>query len=211
MDIANLRREFRYAGLSRAELKDDPFEQFETWFREANEGGLDNPNAFSLATVGSSGMPSLRTVLLKSFDRDGFVFYTNYGSNKAKELAHNPYAAMLFHWLEFDRQVKVQGDVVKVSQAESLKYFATRPRGSQLGAWSSQQSQPVATRALLQQAFDSMRTKFAEGEIPLPDFWGGYRIRPRVIEFWQGRENRMHDRFEFRREGEQWAIRRLSP
>lgn len=211
MDISDLRREYRYAGLSRDELHPDPLLQFERWFNNAHENGLDNANALSLATVGSDGMPSLRTVLLKSFDQQGFVFYTNYGSRKAQQIAQNPQAAMLFHWLEFDRQVKIQGHVSKVSSAESLKYFASRPRGSQLGAWCSQQSSPIGSRTLLQQAFDSMQRKFADGEVPLPDFWGGYRVRPVVIEFWQGRENRLHDRFEYRREDDGWGIQRLSP
>ena len=211
MDIADLRREYMYAGLSRADLDPDPFRQFERWFREATGGGLNNPNALSLATVGADGMPSIRTVLLKAFDRRGFVFYTNYGSRKAREIEANPKAAMLFHWLEFDRQVKIQGLVTRVSTAESLRYFATRPRGSQIGAWVSQQSSPIGSRTLLDQAFSSMKRKFGKGEIPLPDFWGGYRVDPVCIEFWQGRENRLHDRFEYRREGENWLIQRLAP
>lgn len=211
MDISDLRREYRYAGLSRDDLADDPIDQFERWFREANDNGLDNANALSLATVGKDGMPSLRTVLLKSFDRDGFVFYTNYGSSKARQIAENPQAAMLFHWLEFDRQVKIQGHVSKVSTAESVRYFATRPRGSQIGAWCSQQSSPVGSRTLLMQAFESIKHKFADGEVPLPDFWGGYRVHPEVVEFWQGRENRLHDRFEYRRQDDNWQIERLCP
>ena len=211
MDISDLRREYMYAGLSRGDLDDDPVVQFEKWFIDAQENGLDNPNALSLATVGTDGMPSLRTVLLKAFDRKGFVFYTNYGSRKAKDIEVNPQAAMLFHWLEFDRQVKIQGGVSKVSTAESLKYFASRPRGSQIGAWCSEQSSPVGSRTLLMQAYESMKHKFADGEIPLPDFWGGYRVEPVRIEFWQGRENRLHDRFEYQREGDAWVIQRLAP
>ena len=200
-----------YAGLSRDDLDRDPFKQFARWFGEARDAGLDNPNALTLATADSSGMPSVRTVLLKAFDEQGFVFYTNYGSRKAHEIASNPQAAMLFHWLEFDRQVKIQGAVERVSTAQSLAYFASRPRGSQLSAWCSAQSQPVGSRVLLQQAFDSAKAKFAAGEIPLPDFWGGYRVIPERIEFWQGRENRLHDRFEFVRSGGGWDIQRLAP
>ena len=211
MDIADLRREYMYAGLSRRELHPDPIVQFERWFREATEADLFTPNALSLATVGADGMPSLRTVLLKAFDDKGFVFYTNYGSRKARQIEANPQAAMLFHWLELDRQVKIQGPVSRVSTAESLRYFTSRPRGSQIGAWCSQQSSPVGTRTLLEQAFESMKRKFGEGEIPLPDFWGGYRVAPLRIEFWQGRENRLHDRFEYRREGDGWTIQRLAP
>ena len=211
MDIADIRREFQYAGLSRDDLNENPIEQFEKWFVDARDANLDNPNALSLATVNEDGSPSLRTVLLKAFDEKGFVFFTNYGSRKAHDLDCNPKSAMLFHWLELDRQVKIQGNVSRISTAESLAYFTSRPRGSQIGAWSSQQSSPIGSRTLLVQAFESMKKKFAEGEIPLPDFWGGYRLEPSVIEFWQGRENRLHDRFEFRRQGDAWDIQRLQP
>ena len=211
MDIADIRREFQYAGLSRDDLNENPIEQFEKWFVDARDANLDNPNALSLATVNEDGSPSLRTVLLKVFDEKGFVFFTNYGSRKAYDLDRNPKSAMLFHWLELDRQVKIQGDVSRISTAESLAYFTSRPRGSQIGAWTSQQSSPIGSRSLLVQAFESMKKKFAEGEIPLPDFWGGYRLEPSVIEFWQGRENRLHDRFEFRRQGGAWDIQRLQP
>jgi len=211
MDIADIRREFQYAGLSRDDLNKNPFEQFEKWFVDARDANLDNPNALSLATVNEDGSPSLRTVLLKAFDEKGFVFFTNYGSRKAHDLDRNPKSAMLFHWLELDRQVKIQGNVSRISTAESLAYFTSRPRGSQIGAWTSQQSSPIGSRTLLVQAFESMKKKFSEGEIPLPDFWGGYRLEPSVIEFWQGRENRLHDRFEFRRQGDAWDIQRLQP
>ena len=211
MDISDLRREYMYAGLTRDDLDSDPVAQFERWFLDARDNGLNNPNALSLATAGTDGMPSVRTVLLKAFDAQGFVFYTNYGSRKAHQIAENPQAAMLFHWLEFDRQVKIEGRVSKVSAAESLKYFSSRPRGSQIGAWCSEQSSPVGSRTLLVQAFESMKSKFADGEIPLPDFWGGYRVEPLRIEFWQGRESRLHDRFEYVRDGDGWIIQRLAP
>jgi len=211
MDIADLRREYQYAGLSRKDLDPDPFRQFERWFIEARDAGLDNPNALSLATCSTDGMPSVRTVLLKAFDHRGFVFYTNYGSRKARDIEANPRAAMLFHWLELDRQVKIQGAVERVSSRESLAYFRSRPRGSQLGAWCSDQSRPIASRTLLEQAFESMKRKFRDGDIPLPDFWGGYRVIPERIEFWQGRENRLHDRFEYQKAGDGWEIRRLAP
>lgn len=211
MDIAELRREYQYAGLSRKDLDPDPFHQFERWFIETRNAGLDNPNALSLATCGADGMPSVRTVLLKAFDHRGFVFYTNYGSRKAREIEENPKAAMLFHWLELDRQVKIHGSVGRVSTLESLTYFRSRPHGSQLGAWCSEQSRPIASRTLLEQAFESMKRKFRDGDIPLPDHWGGYRVIPERIEFWQGRKNRLHDRFEYRKEGDEWEIRRLAP
>jgi pyridoxamine 5'-phosphate oxidase len=212
MDISDIRREYRYAGLAREDLHQDPVVQFERWFRDAHDNDLNTPNALSLATVDAGGMPSVRTVLLKTFDHDGFVFYTNYSSRKAKDLKQNPQAAMLFHWLEFDRQVKIQGNIAKVSAAESLGYFISRPRGSQLAAWCSEQSAPVESRDALMQAFNAMQNKFTEGEIPLPDFWGGYRLKPQRIEFWQGRENRLHDRFDYLRDSDDgWTIQRLAP
>lgn len=212
MDISQLRREYTYAGLSRADLNSDPFAQFELWFQQASDAGLDSPNAFSLATADGDGAPSLRTVLLKTFDRDGFVFYTNYDSHKAHDIAANPQVAALFHWLEFDRQVKVQGRAEKVSATESLKYFASRPRGSQLGAWCSHQSRVLSSRSMLESQFEHMREKFHKQDIPLPGFWGGFRIVPDSIEFWQGRENRLHDRFRYTRDPERdWLIERLAP
>ena len=208
MDISELRREYMYAGLAREDLHEDPIVQFEHWFRDAHDNDLNMPNALSLATADAHGMPSVRTVLLKTFDHDGFVFYTNYSSRKAKDLT-KIHAAMLLHWLEFDRQVKIQGDITKVSAAESLRYFISR--GSQLAAWCSEQSAPVKSRDALMQAFNAMQNKFTGGEIPVPDFWGGYRLKPQCIEFWQGRENRLHDRFEYLRKDDGWDIQRLAP
>lgn len=212
-DISSIRREYLYSGLSRKDLNPNPFIQFEHWLDKAVELKLETPNALSLATVNANAMPSIRTVLLKGFDARGMVFFTHYGSQKAQDLAQNPQAAMLFHWLEVDRQVKVQGGVEKISMAESLEYFHSRPRESQIGAWTSDQSQPISSRMMLMQAFDSMKQKFKEGEIPLPDFWGGYRLKPSVFEFWQGRANRLHDRFEYRLDtaDDAWAIQRLAP
>ncbi|WP_369602341.1 pyridoxamine 5'-phosphate oxidase [Hahella sp. SMD15-11] len=211
MDIGDLRREYMSRGLDREDLNDDPILQFESWFREAMDSGMDDPNAMSLATCGADGQPSVRTVLLKFFDARGFVFYTNYESRKARQLDENPRAALLFPWLPLNRQVKIEGEVEKVSSSESLRYFSSRPRGSQLGAWVSQQSHVISSRQFLEMKLDEMRRKFGEGKIPLPSFWGGYRVKPTLIEFWQGRESRLHDRFQYRLEGGQWVIERLAP
>ncbi len=211
MDISDLRREFIYAGLSRKDLLNDPIQQFEKWFIEAKDGNLDNVNALSLATSDPSGMPSCRTVLLKGFDQRGFVFYTNYGSRKAKDIEQNPKAALLFHWLELDRQVKVQGAINKIDRSETEKYFSSRPRGSQLGAWSSSQSSPISSRDSLIMEFNKIENNFKDREVTTPEFWGGYRVEPQCIEFWQGRENRLHDRFEYLKHGDTWLIQRLSP
>ena len=165
----------------------------------------------SLATVGKDLLPSIRTVLLKLFDRNGFVFYTNYSSEKARQLTENPQAGILFHWLELERQVKISGKVEKISSAESLKYFTTRPRGSQLGAWSSAQSQTISSRSILEAQWNKMKERYSDGDIPLPDFWGGYKVIPQCIEFWQGRENRLHDRFKYNRTDSGWDINRLAP
>ena len=212
MDLGAMRQEFVREGLDRADLDPDPIQQFERWFRQANDGGLLMPNAMSLATVDTDGQPSLRTVLLKFFDERGFVFYTNYGSRKARELEANPKASLLFPWLDLERQVVIVGFTERVSTAESVKYFLSRPRGSQLGAWVSDQSQIITSRQMLLSKFEEMKRKFHEREVPLPSFWGGYRVVPRAVEFWQGRENRLHDRFVYTRAaGDDWEIERLAP
>ncbi len=211
MDISSQRREYTFSGLQRDNLCNNPYEQFEKWFSQATQAELETPNAFSLASVNNKGIPSLRTVLLKLFDQHGFVFFTNYSSQKARDMAENQNIAALFQWLEFDRQVKIQGRAEKISSAESLAYFSSRPRGSQIGAWCSHQSRVVSSRSLLETQFQAIKEKFKQQEIPLPDFWGGFRIVPQSIEFWQGRENRLHDRFKYTRCDENWEIQRLAP
>lgn len=210
-DLADLRREYRNRPLHRADLDESPFVQFDRWFREAMKVEAMDPNAMSIATVDGHGQPSLRTVLLKQYGEDGFVFYTNLGSRKARDLAGNPRVALLFYWHEVHRQVKIQGIASRNSVAEDARYFMRRPRDSQLGAWVSRQSSRISARALLESKFAEMKERFANGEVPLPTFWGGYRVVPDSIEFWQGRENRLHDRFRFDREDGGWHVSRLAP
>ncbi len=207
-----MRRQYASRSLDLADLHADPFSQFDLWMREAIETELLEPNAMALATVSATGAPSVRTVLLKGFDARGLVFYTNYTSAKARDLAANTQVACLFQWLPLERQVSVRGRAEKISTAESLKYFLSRPHESQIGAWASQQSQVITTRALLEEKFAEMKNKFQAGQVPLPEFWGGYRIVPQTFEFWQGRPSRLHDRFVYRQEAAQsWQINRLMP
>ena len=207
-----MRRQYASRSLDLADLHADPFSQFDLWMREAIETELLEPNAMALATVSATGAPSVRTVLLKGFDARGLVFYTNYTSAKARDLAANTQVACLFQWLPLERQVSVRGRAEKISTAESLKYFLSRPHESQIGAWASQQSQVITTRALLEEKFAEMKNKFQAGQVPLPVFWGGYRVVPQTFEFWQGRPSRLHDRFVYRQEAAQsWQINRLMP
>lgn len=210
VDLTHHRHEFLQGGLRRADLEDDPFKQFELWFKQAEDLGVLEPSAMSLATAGDSEI-SIRTVLLKYFDQQGFVFFTNYGSKKSKQIEFNSQVALLFPWLSLERQVKISGRAEKISTIESLKYFASRPKDSQLGAWASEQSSHLSSRQVLLSQFEAMKNKFKHGEVPLPDFWGGYRVIPDTIEFWQGRENRLHDRFEYSKSDGNWLINRLAP
>ncbi|MGP8200627.1 MAG: pyridoxamine 5'-phosphate oxidase [Limisphaerales bacterium] len=212
MQIDVQRTEYDSGKLERADLKASPFEQFAAWFEQACQSKVIEPNAMSLATAGADGRPSVRTVLLKSYDTRGFVFFTNFESRKARQIKENPNVSLLFPWLALQRQVIISGRVERVSTAESLAYFITRPRGSQIGAWISQQSSTITSRKLLEMKWAEIQRKFSEGEVPLPSWWGGYRVVPRDIEFWQGRVNRLHDRFLYTaKEDGSWAIDRLAP
>lgn len=211
MELATLRREFRDRPLRRADLDPDPIAQFRNWLDDAFAAEVLDPNAVSVATVGADGQPSLRTVLLKYFDTSGFVFYTNLESRKSREIGGNPRVAMLFYWAEISRQVKITGTATRTSAAENLRYFMTRPRDSQIGAWVSAQSTRIAARSVLEGRFAELRRKFADGEVPLPSFWGGYRVSPASIEFWQARHNRLHERFVYTRVADGWSIDRLAP
>lgn len=211
INVSSLRRSANGLALEREDLDDDPIRQFEGWFRLACDGdGLD-PNAVALSTVDQNNRPASRTVLLKYFDARGFVFFTNHGSNKAAHIESNHNVAMLFFWREPGRQVIIRGAAQQIPTKETLKYFATRPRGSQIGAWVSTQSSIISSRSLLEAKFDEMKRKFADKQVPLPSFWGGYRVVPEEIEFWQGRTNRLHDRFLYARTDGGWAIQRLAP
>ena len=212
LDLEHLRREYLQGGLDLADLAADPIEQFKRWMEQTIATQIPDPNAMTIATVDAKGQPSQRIVLLKQFDAKGFVFYTNLRSHKAQDLKQNPKISLHFPWHFLERQVKICGVAEQLSTAEVLKYFVTRPRDSQLGAWASQQSRPIASRALLLQQFESMKHKFAKGEIPLPDFWGGFRVKAHQIEFWQGGAKRLHDRFQYNlQDNNTWVIERLEP
>ncbi len=212
MDLSAFREEYLKGQLHRKDLAADPFEQFQTWFNQALEAKIPEPNAFSLATTNALGRPSLRTVLLKYFDKTGFVFFTNYGSHKAKDIEENPQVCMMLPWVMLERQIIIYGKAVKVTRMESLKYFLSRPHDSQLGAWVSQQSSVISGRKLLEMKLMELKNKFSRGEVPLPSFWGGFRIVPDAFEFWQGGPGRVHDRFMYTLQGDgTWKIERLQP
>ena len=211
-ELAALRQDYSQRGLRRSDLDPDPIVQFNHWLEEAHGVQLIEPNAMTFSTVDASGQPHSRVVLLKVCDPQGFVFFTNYEGAKGRQLAANPRAALTFWWSALERQVNITGAVTKTSRDESERYFHSRPISSQLGAWSSRQSEVVPDRAHLERQFEATRMKFGDVEVPLPSFWGGYRVHPEQIEFWQGRRSRLHDRLRYRRESEvAWKIERLSP
>lgn len=210
IDLAAMRRDYALAALDEAAVARDPFVQFDLWLKEAIAGGCPEPTAMSLATVGADGRPSSRIVLLKEADADGFVFYTNYESRKGVELAANPHAALLFHWVELEREVRIEGSASRVAAADSDEYYAMRPVKSRIGAWASPQSRKIASREWLERRFTEAETLY--GDVPpRPPHWGGYRLVPTAFEFWQGRRSRLHDRIGFNRESGGWTIARLAP
>lgn len=209
--IQQIRKEYVAPPFNKQTVSPDPFEQFSIWFNDALRASCDEPNAMVLATATREGVPSARTVLLKSFNSNGFVFYTNYLSRKGRELQENPQAALLFYWHELRRQVRLEGRVSRVSAEESGEYFHTRPVESQLSAWASRQSSAIADRSVLEKEYQRLAQEYRGRAVPLPPFWGGYRLAPHTFEFWQGRENRLHDRIAYFGKGDQWQIERLSP
>ncbi len=209
--VADLRKDYTLQGLSEADAAPNPFKQFQIWFEQALAAQLPEPNAMTLATTTPDGKPSARMVLLKNFDQRGFVFYTNYKSHKGQELADNPQAALVFWWAELERQVRIEGRVEKVSDHESDEYFHSRPLNSRLGAWVSEQSQVIKSREVLELRLQELKTEYENQDMPRPPYWGGFRVIPTVIEFWQGRPSRLHDRLNYRRLEGSWHIERLSP
>jgi pyridoxamine 5'-phosphate oxidase len=211
MSLADLRREYAHARLDEREVDPDPVAQFRQWFDDAQRAEIPEPTAMSLATATTDGVPSARVVLLKGADQQGFTFFTDYRSQKGRELEDNPRAALAFYWGELERQVRITGTVSRVAREESEAYFRTRPRGSRLGAWASEQSAVLPGRAALEARVREVAARHPDEDVPLPPHWGGYRLRPATIEFWQGRENRLHDRVRYVRQGDSWRIERLSP
>jgi pyridoxamine 5'-phosphate oxidase len=213
LSLESLRENYTRGGLDERGIDPNPIVQFEIWLQHALGADLREPNAMTLATATPAGRPSARIVLLKEVSESGFVFYTNYMSRKGRDLEANPWAALIFYWADLERQVRIEGDVARVPRSQSESYFQSRPKGSRLGAWASRQSQPVASRAQLETKLKDLEARYAGSDsVPVPEFWGGYVVRPEVIEFWQGRPNRLHDRIEYRRKGESgWQIQRLAP
>lgn len=209
--IADIRKDYKQHSLNESDIAANPFVQFEQWWNEAIASEIDEVNAMTLATATKDGIPSARIVLLKGYDSDGFVFFTNYNSHKGQELSENPQAALVFFWKELERQVRIEGLVEKVSEAESDAYFNSRPEGSRIGAWASPQSSVINDRSIIESNVDALTKQYSGQSIPRPAHWGGYRVKPQVIEFWQGRSSRLHDRFKFTATGDTWKRERLAP
>jgi len=212
MNLADVRTDYRRGRLRREDLREDPIEQFQVWLNDACNAGVTEPTAMSLATSSKEGRCLVRTVLLKGLDERGLVFFTNLESRKARHIQENPNVSLLFPWLLLERQIVVTGHAARISTVESLKYFLSRPRGSQLAAWASRQSNVISSRQVLEMEWERLKEKFGAGEIPLPSFWGGYRVTPDTIEFWQGGHHRLHDRFQYAWQTDgTWTIDRLAP
>ena len=211
MELSDIRREYTRGGLRRHDLPDEPLSLFDKWLKQAVEADLSDPTAMTVATVDENGQPYQRIVLLKHYDKEGFVFYTNLGSRKAMHLDHNAKISLHFPWHAIERQVHITGEAEKLSKMEVMKYFTSRPKESQIAAWASKQSSRISARQALESKFMELKQKFSNGEVPLPTFWGGYRVKISSIEFWQGGENRLHDRFLYRHEADNWEIDRLAP
>ena len=211
MDIQGLRRDYADHGLDAHELAPDPVDQFRFWFKQACDAGIREPNAMVLSTVRADGSPASRVILLKAFDARGFTFFTNLGSAKGRDLAERPRASLTFPWVDLERQVHLRGRVERVSADETRAYFHSRPRNSQVGAWASHQSEPIASRAELERQFADILRRYPEGEVPVPPNWGGLRLVPDEVEFWQGRPSRLHDRFRYTRQPDGWRVERLQP
>lgn len=209
--ISDIRTDYRMKSLLESDAASDPFAQFGHWWLEAVESKIDEVNAMTLATSSADGFPSARIVLLKGYDRNGFVFFTNYNSQKGQDIAANPKACLLFFWKELERQVRIDGSIEKISAAESEEYFQSRPMGSRIGAWCSPQSAVIADRSILEKNVEHYSNKFNAQEVPRPDHWGGYIVKPTAIEFWQGRSSRLHDRLRYSKIADKWKIERLAP
>jgi pyridoxamine 5'-phosphate oxidase len=211
MDIASIRKDYQFQSLDIVDVASSPFQQFGKWWEEAISSDIDEVNAMTLATVDEHARPSARIVLLKGFDEQGFVFFTNYQSNKGKALSLNPLASLVFFWKELERQVRIDGTCIRVSEEESDVYFQSRPLGSKLGAWASPQSSVISNRSVIENELDAAANRYADGNVPRPSHWGGYRVIPDAIEFWQGRPSRLHDRLKYIRSSGEWRIERLAP
>ena len=210
-NLTNIRREYKLNKLSGKNVRNNPFEQFSIWFAEVLKADLVEPNAMVLSTTDKKGKPSARIVLMKDFDENGFTFFTNYKSKKGKEISENPFAALLFFWVELERQVRIEGAITKLSKSESELYFNTRPLESKIGALASAQSKKIVSRTSLEKKYSALKLKYADGKVPMPDNWGGYKLVPNYFEFWQGRENRLHDRISYKKQKGKWKIFRLAP